>query len=134
MGKLPAQLFFKWGFELQGAEPTPDQTAFGLSFPGLCAGGEFYLVHKPDKLRFRFEPHSYSTYRGRACYFLCGFYLNGLCRMSGSNSSRWSQARPLSTTHSCCDPSSLDNYTLHTDMSKWSSPGARARCLLFFRS
>ena len=56
MGILSAQLFFKWGFELQGAEPTPDQTAFGLSFPGLCAGGEFYLVHKPDKLRFRFEP------------------------------------------------------------------------------
>ena len=57
MGILSAQLFFKWGFKLQGAEqPTPDQTAFGLSFPELCAGGEFYLAHKPDKLRFRFEP------------------------------------------------------------------------------
>ena len=43
MGILPAQLFSKWGFELQGAEPTPDQTAFGLFFSGLCAGGEFFI-------------------------------------------------------------------------------------------
>ena len=41
------------------------------------------------------------------------------------------KAHPLSTTRSCCGPSSLDKYTLLRDMSKWPSPGARARCLHF---
>ena len=48
-----------------------------------------------------------------------------------ASTSRRSQAHPLSTTRSCCGPSSLNKYTLHTDMSKWPSPGARARCFLY---
>ena len=94
------------------------ELSFGFSSPGLCSGDEFYLVYRPDRLLFRIEPLSHNTCREWSSCCLCKFWLDGLCSIVDSNSSRRSQAYPLSTTHSCYGPSLLERYTIYADTSK----------------
>ena len=109
----------KWEFELQEADSVPNRTVFWISSPGLYAGGEFYLAHRPDRLLFRSEPPSRKTYWARGLCCLCEFWLGGPCITFDSNCSRRSLADTLSTTCIYYDPSYCSSITTATHISKW---------------